>query len=131
MKQKLPTIARYLLGLIFFIFGGAGFFNLIPTPPDLPEKLVAFTNGLMEAKYFFPLLKGTETFCGLLLLLGIAPALVLIVLAPISLNIILVHLFLTPGVQNQIMPVAIVALHVLAATKYWSLYRPLFSRNRG
>lgn len=131
MNQKLPTISRYLLGLIFFVFGGAGLFNLIPPPPDIPEKLMTFMNGLMTTEYFIPFLKTTETLCGILLLLGIAPALILVVLAPISINIFLVHLFLTPGAQNLIMPIVIITMHILAATKYWGIYRPLFNRNRG
>lgn len=130
MKKNLSTIARYLLGLIFFIFGGAGLFNLIPPPPDMPEKLMTFMNGLMVTGYFFPLLKLTEVISGLLLLLGIAPALVLVILAPISINIFCVHLFLTPGIENLIMPVAILVLHIFAAIKYWPIYRPLFCRNK-
>lgn len=128
MTRILPELARYLLGLIFFIFGGAGLFNLIPPPPDLPEKLMTFMNGLMVTEYFFPLLKGTEVVCGLLLLTGFAPALALVVLAPISINILLVHLFLTPGIENLIIPSAIIVLHALAAWQYWRVYRPLFSR---
>ena len=130
MKQKLPIIARYLLGLLFTIFGTAGLLNLIPPPPDMPEKLMAFMNGIMAAQYFFPLLKSTEIVCGILLLSGFAPALALVVLAPISINILFVHLFLTPGLENLIMPLAIIVLHAMAATKYWNIYRPLFARNR-
>ncbi len=128
MKEKLPIITRYILGLLFFVFGGAGLFNLIPPPPDLPPEMLTFMSGLMVTKYFFPLLKLTETLCGLLLLLGIAPALVLIVLAPITLNIFLVHLFLTPTPQNLVMPIFIVAFHIISATYYWPLYAPLFKR---
>ena len=130
MKPIVPKIARYLLGLMFFIFGGAGLFNLFPPPPDLPEKMQTFTNGLMAAGYFFPLLKGTETVCGLLLLIGVAPALILVILAPISINILMTHLFLTPGVQNLLLPVVIIACHILAATAYWKVYKPLFSKNK-
>ncbi|MBK9041412.1 MAG: DoxX family membrane protein [Bdellovibrionales bacterium] len=130
MKQKLPIIARYLLGLLFTIFGAAGLLNLIPPPPDMPEKLMAFMNGIMAAQYFFPLLKSTEIVCGILLLSGFAPALALVVLAPISINILFVHLFLTPGLENLIMPLAIIVLHAMAATKYWNIYRPLFARNK-
>lgn len=130
MKQKLPIIARYLLGLLFTIFGAAGLLNLIPPPPDMSEKLMAFMNGIMAAQYFFPLLKSTEIVCGILLLSGFAPALALVVLAPISINILFVHLFLTPGLENLIIPLAIIVLHAMAATKYWNIYRPLFARNK-
>lgn len=130
MKKHLLKISRYLLGLIFFIFGGAGLFNLIPPPPDMPEALQTFMAGLMVTKYFMPFLKLTETLCGLLLLLGVAPALVLVILAPITINIFMVHLFVTPGAQNLVLPVVMIALHVMAATAYWSVYKPLFQKNK-
>lgn len=128
MKPIIPKIARYLLGLIFFIFGGAGLLNLLPAQPDMPEKLQTFMTGMMAAGYFFPLLKGTEVVCGLLLLIGVAPALALVILAPISINIFMVHLFLTPGLQNLLMPILILVCHLLAATAYWKLYKPLFQK---
>lgn len=128
IKTLAPTIARYLLGLIFFLAGAAGLFNLAPPPTDLPPALQTYFNGLMASVYFMPFLKLTEMVCGLLLLTGFAPALALVILAPITLNIFLVHSFLTPGIQELILPVVIVALHVTAATAYWRVYRPLFDR---
>lgn len=102
--NKLPLIARILLGLMFFVFGLNGFLHFIPMPATMPEKVTAFMNGLMASGYFFPLLKGTEVVCGLLLLVGAFVPLALIILAPIVLNIFLVHLLLdTSG-----LPVAIV-----------------------
>lgn len=97
MKAKLPLIARILLGLVMFLSGLAGLFNLVPPPPDLPEKLITFMNGLMATTYFMPLLKVTETICGFLLLTGCFVPLALIVLAPIMINIFLVHAFLQPS----------------------------------
>lgn len=128
IKTLTPTIARYLLGLIFFLAGAAGLFNLAPPPADLPPNLQTYFNGLMASVYFMPFLKATEMICGLLLLTGFAPALALVVLAPISLNIFLVHAFLTPGIQELLLPVVILALHLTAASDYWRIYRPLFGR---
>lgn len=130
MNMLISKIARYILGLIFFIFGGAGLLNLFSPPPDMPVALQTFMNGIMATGYFFPFLKGTETICGLFLLLGIAPALILVILAPITIQIILLHSFLTPGFQNLIVPIIILALHLIAAKAYWPLYHPLFNRNK-
>ena len=130
MQTKLSLGSRYLLGLIFFIFGGAGLFNLFPPPPDLPADLQTFMSGMMVTKYLFPLIKGTEMIAGLLLILGVAPALMLVILAPISLNIFLVHFFLTPGLQNLVLPLIIVGLHVLSAVNYWAVFKPLFAKNK-
>lgn len=130
MLKKVSTVSRYLLGLAFFMSGVVGLFNLVPPPADLPPALMEFMKGIMAAKYFFPLLKGTEMICGLLLLLGIAPALMLIILAPITVNIIGVHAFLTPGFGNLIVPLVILALLILSAVNYWPVYKPLFGKNK-
>lgn len=97
MKEKLPMIARIVLGLGFTVFGLMGLLNLIPPPPDMPADLMTFNAGLAASKYFFPFLKLTETVCGLLLLSGFFVPLALVVLAPILLNIVLVHAFLAPS----------------------------------
>ncbi len=96
----------------------------------MPANLQTFMTGIMATGYFFPVLKLTETICGLLLILGIAPALMLVILAPITLQILLLHSFLTPGLQNLIMPVLILALHLAAAKGYREVYRPLFLSNK-
>lgn len=66
MLKKVSTVSRYLLGLVFFLSGIVGLLNLVPPPADLPPALMEFMKGIMAAKYFFPLLKGTEMICGLL-----------------------------------------------------------------
>lgn len=95
--KHLPTIARSIMGLVFFVFGLNGFFNFIPMPADVPENMVTFMNGMMATTYFMPLLKGTEVICGFLLLAGAFVPLALVVLAPIILNIFLVHAFMQPS----------------------------------
>ena len=95
--DKLPFIARILLGLIFFVFGIGGLFQLIPAPQNLPDAMAAYMGGLSAAWYFFPLLKIVEAVCGALLLLGRYVPLALVILAPVVLHIFLAHLFLAPG----------------------------------
>lgn len=97
MKAKLPMIARILLGFIFFASGLAGLLKLAPVPPDLPERLVTFNAGLEASGYFLTLLKSVETVCGLLLLVGSFVPLALVILAPVVLNIFLVHAFMAPS----------------------------------
>ncbi len=125
MKKYGPVIARILLGLLFFVFGGAGLLNLLPPPPDMPVKLQEFTTSLVNTGYFMPVLKGTETLCGLMLLTGFAPAIALVILAPITIQILLLHGFLTPGIQNLVIPILVLVLHLTAAAGYWTVYRPL------
>ncbi len=89
-------IARYILGLVFFVFGLNGFFHFIPFG-DMPDAATAYMGALMATGYFFPVLKGTEVVCGALLLAGRFVPLALVVLAPIVVQILLFHIFLEPG----------------------------------
>jgi len=128
MRKKLPLIARILLGLIFFLSGLVGLLNVFPPPPDLPEKLATFTAGMMAAGYFFPLVKATETVCGLLLLIGIYVPLALVILAPVVINIFLVHAFLAPS--GLVLAVVIGALEIYLAfySPYSKPIRALFKK---
>lgn len=89
----LTIIVRVLLGLIFV---GSGIAFFLTTPPPMEGVIADFFNGLNGSRYFFPLLKGTEIICGILLLSGFFVPLALVVLAPIVLNIFLVHVFIAP-----------------------------------
>ncbi len=131
MKSKISLIARLILGLIYFVFGLNGFFNFLPvTPPPMPEAATAYFTGLMGTGYFMPLLKATETLGGLSLVSGIGAPVALVILAPITLHILLFHAFFTPELQNLLMPVLMTLFHLLAATTYWHLYRPLFLQKK-
>mgnify|MGYP000995196885 CR=1 FL=1 len=92
--------ARVLTGLLFVASGVAFFFV---TPPPLEGAMADFFKGMAATGYFFYLLKGTEIVCGLLLLSGYFVPLALVVLAPVVLNIFLVHVFMAP----QELPIAI------------------------
>jgi putative oxidoreductase len=131
---KIQLTARIILGLIYFVFGSMGLamaFGLMQMPQQpMPEALEAFMKGIMGTGYFFPLLKMTEVLGGLLLLTGIAAPVGLVILAPITLNIILLHTFLTPGLSNLVLPLVMVISHVVAMSGYWNLYQPLFSKRK-
>lgn len=126
--QKLTLVVRLVFGLIFVIFGLNGFFNFIPMPTDIPQDMMTFSTGLMVSKYFFPLLKGTEVICGLFLVSGFFVPLALVILAPIVLNIFLVHAFLNP---DMAMSFALVLMQVYLSffarpysEKIKALFRP-------
>lgn len=101
MKQKITLAVRILLGLVFL---GAGVSFFLSTPPPLEGRMGTFFEGLVATGYFFQLLKVTEIVCGLALVIGRFVPLALVVLAPILVNILLVHAFLAP----EGLPIAIV-----------------------
>ena len=93
MNTKITLGLRLFLGAIFTIFGLNGFLHFIPMPPP-SQEMQSFMGGLMGSGYFFPLLKGTEILCGLAFLSGLYVPVAAIVLAPITINILAVHIFL-------------------------------------
>ena len=89
---------------------------------------MGFWGGLVSSGYFLPVLATTQTMAGFLLLTGFAAPLALVILAPITLQIFLFRVFLTPGLPNLILPLLMGILHITAASAYWRIYRPLFSK---
>ena len=104
--------SRVALGLVFFIFGLNGFFDLFstPTPEDTAH---GFLTGLAAAPYFFPLLKGVEAACGALLLWGRYVTLSLVALAPVVVNIVIFHAFLDPTGLTVAAVVSVLYTHLV------------------
>ena len=60
------TIARILLGLMFFVLGLNGFLNFIPAPP-MAGNSGAFLKVLVDSHYIW-FTCGVQVICGALLL---------------------------------------------------------------
>ena len=119
------TVARILLGLVFFVFGLNGFLHFMPNPPPTPPA-ANFFGALFATGYMIPLIFATQTLGGVLLLIGLAVPFALTILAPVILNIILFHLCLSP-VPGQIVTASVVALFELfLAWQYREAFAPLF-----
>jgi len=121
LTHKSATVARVLLGTIFFVFGLNGFLHFIPQPP-MPEGAGAFIGGLAGAGYFFPLLKGTEVLASVALLSNRYVPLALTVLAPITLNILLFHLVLAPA---PALPLVMIAAQLFLAWMHREAFAPV------
>lgn len=124
MNATVNTIARYLLGIAMLVFGANKFFHFMPNP-ELPEKAGAFMGALVEAGYIFPILGVCYLLIGLLLVLNKAVPLALVMLVPISINIVAFHLFLAP---SGILFAAIIAiLNLLLLYANWNKLNSLFN----
>lgn len=124
---RVTLVVRLLLGLVFFGSGVAFFFM---TPPPMEGPIADFFAGLMATRYFFYLLKGTEILCGLALLTGFFVPLALVALAPIVLNIFLVHAFMAP--EGLVLAVVIGVLETYLAffsAEYSPTIKSLFRAN--
>ena len=123
MNSQFSLLVRIILGIMLVVFGSNKFLHFIPLPP--PTGAAAdFMNSLGATGYIFPIVGILEVGIGVLLLLKKWIAFALILLAPISINILLFHLFLDiPGVIAALL---VVTLNVILIYKHWKQYTPLF-----
>lgn len=123
MNSKFTMLVRIILGIVLVIFGANKFIHFVPMDP--PTGTAAeFMTGLGATGYIFPMVGVLEVFIGAMLLLKKWVPFVIILLAPISVNILLFHLFLDiPGVVAALL---VTVFNAILIYKHWRLYRPLF-----
>ena len=124
MNPKITMVARYLLGLILLVFGLNKFINFMPAP-ELPPDATTFFGALMNSGYLMYVVGLVEVVVGLLLVVNKYVPLALILYAPITLNIILFHLFLAPAAI--LFGVIVLILHVFLFYAYRAKYLPLLA----
>jgi hypothetical protein len=95
--MKIVTmIARYLLGLMFLVFGSNVFLHFIPMG-QMPAGVAGqFTTALFAAHYFY-VVGAIEVVSGILLLVNRFVGLGLTLLGPVLFNILVYHLLMDPG----------------------------------
>jgi len=89
------VIARSLLGLIFLTFGLNGFLHFIPASP-LSGTAGQFLGALFVSHYLVPIFL-LQVISAVLLLVNRYVPLALTLLAPIIVNILLVHTLMLPS----------------------------------
>ena len=89
------VIARFLLGLIFLIFGLNGFFHFIPMPP--PTGVAGQFLGALFVSHYLIVIFGIQLIGAVLLLVNRYVPLALTILAPIIFNILFFHCLMAPS----------------------------------
>jgi putative oxidoreductase len=112
--KLVSTIARFLLGLIFLVFGLNGFFHFIPLPP--PSGLAGQFMEALHASHYMVVVILLQIIPAVLLLIGFYVPLALTLLAPVIVNIVCFHAFMAP----EGLPLAIVVA-VLWLLSYWNV----------
>jgi putative oxidoreductase len=108
-------IARYLLGIIFLVFGANGFLHFIPMPP--PTGLAGQYMGALFVSHFLVVVFLLELIPAILLLAGRYIALALVLLGPVIVNIFLFHAFLAPSGLPLALVVVVLWLLVFASVR--------------
>ncbi len=119
----IATIARYLLGLAMLVFGANKFFNFMPAP-ELPEAAGSFMGALAESGYIFPSLGVVYILAGILLVLNKAVPFALILLVPVSFNIVAFHLAYNP--EGILFAAVVAVLNILLIYTNWDRFKSLF-----
>lgn len=123
MNSTFTQILRLILGLILFLFGINKIIDFVPLF-EMPLGAADFIESLKNSGYVFYAIALIEIGVGLLLLFKKWVPLALIILAPISINILLFHLFL--NVSDIAIAIIIALFNIILIFKYWKAYRPLF-----
>ena len=89
------TVARYLLGIMFTLFGLNGFLQFLPMSP-MPPLAGQFIGLLVTSHYMVPVFL-IQLLCGLLFLVNRFVPLALTLIAPVIFNILLFHVLMNPG----------------------------------
>lgn len=123
--KSFPLVARVLLGLVFVVFGVIG---ALAPETDMGEDADAFILTLKDTAYVWPLLKAMEVTSGLLLITGLFVPLALILLAPVVLNILLFHMFLSPSPGGLSVAVLVLTLGAYLAYHHRSSFAAILRR---
>ncbi len=115
-------IVRILLGALYVFSSIVVLFHLMPQP-EQTGAAKTFMDGMVATGYLLPLIKITELLCGLALVIGRFVSLATVVIFPISLNILLFHIFVVP--EGVAVGVFIVLANLFIAYAYREKYKPM------
>lgn len=116
------VILGRVFGLFWFVFGLNGLFHFFPIPAP-PQDSAYFMEALAHSGYALPMIYGLEVIGGLLLLLGGWQALALLMLAPVTANILLYDAMLNPDGLG--IGIVIAVLHAFLLWRSRAAYMPL------
>jgi putative oxidoreductase len=96
IMKILATIARYLLALVFIVFGLNGFLHFIPQPPP-PSEMAGQYFTVMFASHYLVFVFGLQLIAGVLFLFRRTVPLALTIAGPLIVNILLFHALMDLG----------------------------------
>ncbi len=115
-------IARYLLGLIFLIFGANGFLHFLPMAQ--PTGVAGQFLGALFVSHVLVVIFLLELLPAILLLVGRYVPLALVLLGPVIVNIFLFHAFMAPS--GLPLAIVVVILWLLTAWSVRSAFEGIF-----
>lgn len=125
MNSTFTKILRIILGLGLLFFGISKLIHFSYLPTYIYTGDIAlFIDSLSSSGYILKVVGILEILIGLMLVLNKWVPFALTLLAPISVNILLFHLF--TGKPGLILAMVVILLNIILIYKHWKSYRPLF-----
>lgn len=118
------VIARFLLGLIFLVFGLNGFLHFIPA--SLPSGTAGQFVGALFVSNYLVVVFLFQLISAVLLLINRYVPLALTLLAPIIVNILLFHILMAPSGLSLAIVVAVLWIVVFFGVRsaFCGLFQP-------
>jgi hypothetical protein len=113
------TVARYLLGLLFLVFGSNAFLHFIPMGAPPPGVMGQYVGALAASNYVY-VIGFFQVVPAVLLLINRYVPLAVTLLGPMIFNILVVHILMAPA---SIGPGALAA--VLWFLVFWRVFPAL------
>jgi putative oxidoreductase len=95
VMRTLSSLARYLAGATFLVFGLNGFLNFIPMPP--PGGIAGQFMGALYASHYLMVIFAFQIIAAVLLLVNRYVPLAVAMLAPVLVNILCFHALMAPS----------------------------------
>lgn len=97
MRKKILFGISALFGLLFMNSGLNKFFNYMPMPKDMPENMIKLMGALNSIVWLIPLIALAEIIGGVLFITNKYRSLGAIIIFPITIGILLTHIFNAPS----------------------------------
>ena len=122
--MKIATlIVRILIGALL-LFASLSYFFKFGEQPELVGDMKTVMMGFMATKYLLPVAKFVELICGLSFVTGKFMKISSLILVPITLNILLINVFLMP--EGIPIAAALFIGNLFLIFRNWNSYKGLF-----
>lgn len=118
------AVLRVLMGALLVFSSIAFFLKLMPQQP-LDGNAKLFVEGLFASGYLMLVVKVVELLVGIALITNRFVPLALVVIFPITINIVLFHVFLAP--DNLVMPLFLLFANLFLAVRYKDSYKHILA----
>jgi putative oxidoreductase len=119
-------IVRLLLGALLLFASISYFFHLMPEP-EQTGNIKIFNEGIKASGYLMTLAKIVELLCGISFVSGKFMKLFAVILVPVTLNILLINVFMMP--EGTPIAAALFLGNLFLIYTNWNSYKGIFVAN--